>query len=180
MKKAITFAFLTHVILTCTLTSVLAQTPTPASSTAQATPTPTLGDNFTQVLPDRRVTFRLLAPKANAVQVVIGIKSGPYEAQGTTTAEMTKNANGLWTTTLGPLEPNLYEYNFMLDGRKITDPGNDIAREQFANRDHQLGRRPFKPSIRGSAKRHTTSWNSERSAWTKDSQAIKAVFSRIA
>src|SRR5271166_5676399 len=43
-----------------------------------------------------------------------------------------------------------------------------------------VGRRPFKPSIGGSAKRHTTSWNSERSAWTKDSQAIKAVFSRIA
>jgi hypothetical protein len=130
MKKAITFAFLTHVILTCTLTSVLAQTPTPASGTAQATPTPTLGDNFTQVLPDRRVTFRLLAPKANAVQVVIGIKSGPYEAQGTSTAEMTKNANGLWTTTWGPLEPNLYEYNFMLDGRKITDPGNDMPKPQ--------------------------------------------------
>ena len=109
MKKASAFAFLTYVILRCTLTLVLAQTPTPSSSSSpEATPTPTLGDNFTQVLPDRRVTFRLLAPKsnANAVEVVIGIKSGPYEPQGTTTAEMTKNANGLWTATLGRLEPN--------------------------------------------------------------------------
>ena len=40
--------------------------PTPSESTPEATPTPTLGDHFTQVLPDRRVTFRLLAPKANA------------------------------------------------------------------------------------------------------------------
>jgi enterochelin esterase-like enzyme len=127
MKKVSAFALLTHVILSCTL----AQTPTSSpSGGAQATPTPTLGDNFTQVLPDRRVTFRLLAPKANAVEVVIGIKSGPYEAQGTTTAEMTKNANGLWTATLGPLEPNLYEYNFTLDGRKITDPGNDMPKPQ--------------------------------------------------
>jgi enterochelin esterase-like enzyme len=131
MKKVSAFAFLTYVILRCTLTLVLAQTPTPSSSSSpEATPTPTLGDNFTQVLPDRRVTFRLLAPKANAVEVVIGIKSGPYEPQGTTTAEMTKNANGLWTATLGPLEPNLYEYNFTLDGRKITDPGNDMPKPQ--------------------------------------------------
>ena len=76
--------------------------PTPGESTPVATPTPTLGDHFTQVLPDRRVTFRLLAPKANAVEVVIGIKSGIYEAQGTTIAEMTKDANGFWTVTLGP------------------------------------------------------------------------------
>ncbi len=104
--------------------------PTLSESTPEATPTPTLGDHFTQVLPDRRVTFRLLAPKANAVEVVIGIKSGVYEAQGTTTTEMTKDANGLWTVTLGPLEPNLYEYQFNLDGRKITDPGNDMPKPQ--------------------------------------------------
>jgi enterochelin esterase-like enzyme len=31
---------------------------------------------------------------------------------------------------LGPLEPNLYEYQFRLDGRKITDPGNDMPKPQ--------------------------------------------------
>jgi enterochelin esterase family protein len=95
------------------------------SNTAQATPTPTLGDNFTEVLRDRRVTFRLLAPKANAVSVLIGLKSGVYEAQGTTTTALTKSANGLWTATLGPFEPNLYEYQFNLDGALVPDPGND-------------------------------------------------------
>ena len=89
---------------------------TPSESTPVATPTPTLGDHFTQVLPDRRVTFRLFAPKANAVEVVIGIKSAVYEPQGATTTEMTKDSNGLWTVTLGPLEPNLYAYQFSLDG----------------------------------------------------------------
>ena len=82
------------------------------------------------MLPDRHVTFRLLAPEANAVDVVVGIKSGPYEPQGSTTAEMTKDANGLWSVTLGPFEPNLYEYQFSLDGRKITDPGNDMPKPQ--------------------------------------------------
>jgi enterochelin esterase-like enzyme len=135
MKKTLALVFLPHALLGFALTPVLAQTPTPAPTTslgpaAEATPTPTLGDKFTQVLPDRRVTFRLLAPKANAVDVVIGIKSGPYEPQGTTTAEMTKDANGLWTVTLGPLEPNLYEYHFSLDGRTITDPSNDMPKPQ--------------------------------------------------
>ena len=57
------------------------ESPAP-TETDQATPTPTLGDNFTQVLPDRRVTFRLLAPQANDVKVLIGVKSGVYEPQG--------------------------------------------------------------------------------------------------
>ena len=113
----------------------LAQTPTPAPTTTlspspEATPTPTLGDNVTQVLPDRHVTFRLLAPKASAVEVVLGITSGPYEPQGTTTTAMTKDAKGLWTVTLGPLEPNLYEYQYSLDERKISDPTNDMPKPQ--------------------------------------------------
>src|SRR5271166_1739316 len=103
---------------------------TPSESTPVVTPTPTLGDHFTQVLPDRRVTFRLLAPKANAVEVAVGIKSGIYEPQGTTTTEMTKDANGFWTVTLGPFEPNLYEYRFSVDGCLITDPGNDMPKPE--------------------------------------------------
>jgi 1,4-alpha-glucan branching enzyme len=101
------------------------QKESPPSASAPET-TPTLGDHFTQVLPDGRVTFRLFAPKANSVEVVIGIKNGIYEPQGATITEMTKDANGLWTVTLGPLEPNLYEYRFSLDGCAITDPGNDM------------------------------------------------------
>ena len=104
--------------------------PTPSESTSEATPTPTLGDHDTQVLPDRRVTFRLLAPQANDVKVLIGVKSGVYEPQGTTTTQMTKNANGFWTVTLGPFEPNLYEYQFNIDGCAITDPGNEMPKPQ--------------------------------------------------
>jgi len=104
-------------------------TPSESTPAATPTPTPTLGDAYTQVLPDRRVTFRLLAPKANAVEVVIGIKDQIY-GPGVTTAEMTKDANGLWTVTLGPLEPNLYEYRFSLDGVSITDRGNGMPKPQ--------------------------------------------------
>jgi hypothetical protein len=111
MNKIPRLALLTHAVLGFALTPARAQTATPA----QPTPTPTLGDHFTQLLPDRHVVFRFLAPKVNAVDVVIGIKSGPYELQGTTSAAMTKDAEGLWSVTLGPLEPNLYEYQFNLE-----------------------------------------------------------------
>src|ERR1700724_674424 len=74
------------------------QEPTPSESTPEATPTPT---SVTQVLPDRRITFRLSAPYANAVQVLIGVKSRILEVQGATTTDMTKDL-GHWTVTLGP------------------------------------------------------------------------------
>jgi enterochelin esterase-like enzyme len=91
---------------------------------------PTLADILTQVLPNRRVTFRILAPKANSVDVLLGIKSASSEAHGAITAAMTKDADGLWSVTWGPLEPNLYEYQFSLDGCKIADPGNDMPKPQ--------------------------------------------------
>jgi hypothetical protein len=80
MNKIRRLVLLMQAVLGFALTPAPAQTPTPA----QPTPTPTLGDRFTQVLPDRHVVFRFFAPRANAVDVVIGLKSGPYEVQGTT------------------------------------------------------------------------------------------------
>jgi len=81
MKNVLALGFLTQALLGLTLSPALAQTPTPAPTTTVApTPEPTppgpLRDKITQVLPDRHVTFRLLAPKANAVDVILGIKSG--------------------------------------------------------------------------------------------------------
>jgi enterochelin esterase-like enzyme len=109
---------------------ILAQEKESTESTPAATPTPTLGEHDTQVLADRTVKFRLLAPKANDVKVLVGVKGGIYEPLGTTTTEMTKNESGLWTITLGPFEPNLYEYQFNVDGCTITDPGNDMPKPQ--------------------------------------------------
>jgi enterochelin esterase-like enzyme len=102
----------------------------PSEGTPEATPTPTLEDYDTQILPDRHVIFRLLAPNARDVKVLIGVTSSVNESQGTTTAQMKKNANGLWTATLGPFEPNLYEYQFRLDGCTIADPGNGMPKPQ--------------------------------------------------
>jgi enterochelin esterase-like enzyme len=69
-----------------------------------------------EVLPDRRVTFRLAAPKASEVQV-----SGEF-MRGSTNLE--KNDDGVWSVTVGPLAPEIYHYNFTIDGVRTIDPGN--------------------------------------------------------
>jgi enterochelin esterase family protein len=37
---------------------------------------------------------------------------------------MKKDGNGLWSTTLGPVKPDIYEYTFSADGLQIVDPSN--------------------------------------------------------
>lgn len=37
---------------------------------------------------------------------------------------MTKDDNGLWHVTVGPAEPEIYEYNFIVDGLQVADPAN--------------------------------------------------------
>jgi len=64
---------------------------------------------------DRRVTFRLRAPEAKAVSV-----SGDFGAD----TEMRKGEDGVWTATVGPLDPEMYVYFFTVDGVRLTDPNN--------------------------------------------------------
>jgi enterochelin esterase family protein len=72
-----------------------------------------------EVRPDRTVTFRLRAPQAKEVKV-----SGEFGNAGS----MTKGDDGIWTVTVGPLAPNLYEYGFSVDGQRTIDPGNTFLK----------------------------------------------------
>jgi enterochelin esterase-like enzyme len=69
--------------------------------------------------------FRLLAPNAQSVSVVVVTSSGEV------TTEMTQELFGLWTATLGPFEPDFYEYSFILDGVRIADPGAATPKPQW-------------------------------------------------
>lgn len=71
-----------------------------------------------EVQTDRRVTFRLRAPKAEEVTFF-----GDWMSIGTR-EPMTKDTNGVWSVTLGPLPAGLYIYTFTLDGLTIADPVN--------------------------------------------------------
>lgn len=74
-----------------------------------------------EVLPDHRITFRLYAPKAGEVAVRF--------AEGTPKMfPMTKSTaaadDGVWSVTVGPVEPEIYTYSFVVDGLKVLDLAN--------------------------------------------------------
>lgn len=71
-----------------------------------------------EVQSDRRVTFRIRAPKATRVTLF-----GAWMPVGAE-EPMTKDADGLWSVTAGPLQPNGYLYAFTVDGVTIADPVN--------------------------------------------------------
>jgi enterochelin esterase family protein len=77
---------------------------------------------------DRAVTFRILAPNAEAVRLTGG--DMPGIGQG---ASMTKGENGVWEVTQGPLPPGYYRYNFNVDGVSVIDPRNPATSESNMN-----------------------------------------------
>ena len=69
-----------------------------------------------EVHPDRRVTFRIAAPKAAEVMLVTDWLAAAQK--------MEKGADGTWSLTLGPLAPSSYIYSFNIDGVTVPDPIN--------------------------------------------------------
>ena len=80
---------------------------------------------------DNSVTFNLIAPEAQKVQITgdflptqrIKVEGyGEVDAPGV--VDLVKNDKGVWSFTSEPLKPELYTYNMMVDGVKIIDPLN--------------------------------------------------------
>lgn len=74
-----------------------------------------------EVHADRTVTFRLRAPKATEV-----LLNGEWKGGGK--LAMTKDEQGLWSLSVGPLEPDFYGYSFSIDGLAVTDPANSVLK----------------------------------------------------
>lgn len=70
---------------------------------------------------DRSVTFRFRAPKATEV-----VLNGEWKGGGKTA--MTKDDQGVWSVTVGPLDADLYGYSFSVDGMTVTDPANPVLK----------------------------------------------------
>jgi enterochelin esterase-like enzyme/lysophospholipase L1-like esterase len=64
------------------------------------------------------VTFRLRAPSASSVDLVGEV------LQGKGPRAMTKAADGVWSVTIGPLPPEIWIYNFRVQGVDLPDPSN--------------------------------------------------------
>ena len=80
-----------------------------------------------EVHKDNKVTFRYFAPNAKEVKVSTQLAAGAQS--------MIKGDSGVWTITLGPVKPDMYPYNFQVDGIQIADPRNSIIfpNEGFQN-----------------------------------------------
>ncbi len=76
---------------------------------------------------DGKVTFKFRAPQAKEVKL---------NAQfSRTQMPMEKDTNGVWSITVGPVEPDMYPYAFNVDGISVADPKNQdlFPNEGFQN-----------------------------------------------
>lgn len=69
-----------------------------------------------EVHTDNKITFRYFAPNAKSVEV------DPQFMEGN--APMSRDEKGLWSVTLGPIEPDIYPYAFIVDGVTVMDNNN--------------------------------------------------------
>lgn len=97
------------------------------SAPLPATPDPSVpvSHYITQVNPDKSITFRLFAPNAQRVAVVLGAT-----ADSQVSHEMRKEANGVWSWKSAPMAPDLHEYFYDIDGFRSIDTGNPYVKPQ--------------------------------------------------
>lgn len=116
-------------LLLATLGVAQAAPPLPAAAAPPKLPPPlTIAARRPQitspeVAADGTVTLRLYAPRSKRVEVV-----GEFAARPLT---MTRAGHGVWSLTLGPLAPNIYTYQYEVDGVPVADPLNPSVADGF-------------------------------------------------
>jgi enterochelin esterase-like enzyme len=76
-----------------------------------------------EISDDNRITFRIFAPEAKSVKLY-----GEWITDLTKVETFQRNDTGLFQITVGPVAPEIYGYNFILDGVSIIDPANPLVR----------------------------------------------------
>ncbi len=104
----------------------LAGSPTASAQAPRRQPTPNDRLKSTEVGPDKKVTFRIYAPKADEVSV-----GGDFGRGG----KMTKDDQGVWSLTVDPLTPDFYSYTFTVDGVRTVDPKNPMIKQGVSGLD---------------------------------------------
>jgi len=118
-------------ILALSLLATTASAQTPPAATPPAGPAaPGRGPQGPRVVSpeigtDRTLTLRYLAPNATQVTASGELDGKPHP--------MTKDADGIWTVTIGPLAPDIYTYAFNVDGVVALDPRNVNTKYGYGN-----------------------------------------------
>lgn len=81
-----------------------------------------------EVVGDRRVTFRISAPKAESVKLAGSDLPGVGQGK-----DLTRGTNGVWEMAFGPVPPGSYRYHFNVDGVPVLDPRNPRTSESNEN-----------------------------------------------
>jgi enterochelin esterase-like enzyme len=95
-----------------------ASAPPPAAAPPPARPTPPVVSP--ELAADGKVTFRVRAP--NAREAAVG---GQFAKDR---VAMKKDADGVWSATVGPVAPGIYEYSLWIDGFRTVDPANPVLK----------------------------------------------------
>ena len=126
-----------------------------------------------EVRDDGTITFRVKAPKAQEVMLAPGPLT--VALKQAKPVAFTKDAEGMWTLTVGPVRPNIYVYKLLIDGVSVADPSNTVA--GFGNQPpfsqvfvHGVSAAYYdaKPVPHGAVTRHvyhSTVTNGERELW---------------
>jgi len=128
--KRLVLGYLAALLLVATASAQPPQQPPPGAGPGAG---PGRGPrvNSPEVLPDGRVTFRFHAPEASGVQLRFG-EGTPDEY------DMEKGDDGIWSVTIGPIEPALCMYSFLVDGVKVIDLANPLIRMLGTNIDSSM------------------------------------------
>ena len=91
------------------------------TTSAQQRPVRVTQPSSPEVHADRRVTFRIKAPDAKKITIVDGNMMEALDGP----KELVKGDEGVWSLTVGPLEPGIYDYGFSIDDApRGPDPAN--------------------------------------------------------
>jgi enterochelin esterase-like enzyme len=76
---------------------------------------------------DRRVTFRILAPNAQKIELRTPGDIPGIGGRGGTPLQFTKNADGVWEATTAAIPAGAYRYTFVVDGVPVADSRNPVT-----------------------------------------------------
>ena len=143
---------ITHVLLPC---SVLALSAFVCARAAGA------GHCLSRRAADGRVTFRLNAPKARRGDAHRRVSRRADEAS-------TKDADGVWSVTVGPIAPEIYHYNFTIDGVRTIDPANPhLKTGSTREHDCERARNPARDRPRSTTRSRCRTARSARTGITR-------------
>ncbi|MDE1155819.1 MAG: alpha/beta hydrolase-fold protein [Acidobacteriaceae bacterium] len=107
------------------LAAVLSLSPALAAAQSSAPEKPLFVEKSHEVHADGSVTFRLASRNAHNVLLLMDTLKQPLP--------LTNDGNGLWSVTTPALQPQIYNYSFLVDGVHTADTRNAQVHRSFAD-----------------------------------------------